>query len=197
VDTIKERGIGACLLQQDFQGQWRPVSFFLVRLRGKENERSATELEAQGLVYSIRHWSSYLLRIQRLTAVVDHSALVWLVERLAKTANGRILHWISDLMEYNFVIIHKAGSKHVDADAISRLLLRQEVPSQRPDYTDLETTHKGPITDIDIQDLNDQIKYMGDFISLLHDILKSERSTIKAHNTPELRMISISFSMQP
>jgi hypothetical protein len=101
-------------------------------------------------------------------------------------------------MEYNFDIIHKASSKHVDADAISRLLLRQEVPSQRPDCTDLETTHKGLITDKDAQILNDQIKFMGDlFISLLHDILKSERSTIKAQNTPELRMISISLSMQP
>ena len=92
VDSCKNgRGPGAVLLQQNDKGHWRPVSYFSCRLRKGEHAWSATELEAMGLVYAIRHWSPYL-KIQKFTAIVDHHALLWLVTRPAKTANGRILH---------------------------------------------------------------------------------------------------------
>ena len=137
VDSCKNgRGPGAVLLQYNDQSELRPVAYFSCRLRKGETSWSATELEAMGLVYAIRYWSPYL-KVQKFTAVVDHHALIWLVTRPAKTANGRILHWISDLQEYHFDIIHKAGAKHIDADAISRLLHYSDLPQRYPDSDDI------------------------------------------------------------
>ena len=146
VDSCKNgRGPGAVLLQQNDEADWRPVSYFSCRLRKGEQSWSATELEAMGLVYAIRYWSSYL-KVQKFTAVVDHHALIWLVIRPAKTANGRILHWISDLQEYTFDIVHRAGAQHLDADAISRLLHYSDLPQRFPDSTDLLEPVTGTVT---------------------------------------------------
>jgi hypothetical protein len=146
VDSCKNgRGPGAVLLQQNKEGEWRPVSYFSCRLRKGEHAWSATELEAMGLVYAIRHWSSYL-KIQKFTAIVDHHALIWLVTRPAKTANGRILHWISDLQEYHFDLIHRSGQQHLDADAISRLLHFADIPRRVEDASDLVAPANGPMT---------------------------------------------------
>ena len=81
------------------------------------------------LVYAIRHWSPYL-RLQKFTAIVDHHALVWLVTRPARASNGPILHWIADLMEYHFDVVHRAGNLHVDAEAVFRLLHYQELSKE-------------------------------------------------------------------
>ena len=146
VDSCKNgRGPGAVLLQYNNQSELRPVAYFSCRLRKGETSWSATELEAMGLVYAIRYWSPYL-KVQKFTAVVDHHALIWLVTRPAKTANGRILHWISDLQEYHFDIIHKAGIKHIDADAISRLLHYSDLPQRYPDSNDIVPPVDSPVT---------------------------------------------------
>ena len=109
------RGLGAVLLQQNQEVKWRPVAYHSTRLTEAERAHSATDLEAMASVYAIRHWSPYL-RLSKFTAVVDQHALIWLVTRPARTSNGRILHWIADLMEYHFDIVHRAGKLHVDAD---------------------------------------------------------------------------------
>ena len=157
VDSCKNgRGPGAVLLQYNDQSELRPVAYFSCRLRKGETSWSATELEAMGLVYAIRYWSPYL-KVQKFTAVVDHHALIWLVTRPAKTANGRILHWISDLQEYHFDIIHKAGVKHIDADAISRLLHYSDLPQRYPDSNDIVPPVDAPVTAEDNVKLHKQM----------------------------------------
>jgi hypothetical protein len=75
--------------------------------------------------------------VQKFTARVDHHALIWLVTRPAKTANGRILHWNYVLQEFHFDVIHRARVEHLDADAISRLLHFSDLPDLYSDATDL------------------------------------------------------------
>ena len=163
VDSCKNgRGPGAVLLQQNEESDWRPVSYFSCRLRKGETSWSATELEAMGLVYAIRYWSPYL-KVQKFTAVVDHHALIWLVTRPAKTANGRILHWISDLQEYTFDIIHRAGAKHLDADAISRLLQYSDLPQRYPDSSDQVTPVTGTVTNEMLVDVYKQMVQQRDY----------------------------------
>jgi len=163
VDSCKNgRGPGAVLLQQNEEKDWRPVSYFSCRLRKGETSWSATELEAMGLVYAIRYWSSYL-KVQKFTAVVDHHALIWLVTRPAKTANGRILHWISDLQEYTFDIIHRLGTQHLDADAISRLLQYSDLPQQYPDSSDLVPPVTGPVDNEMLVDVYKQMIQQRDY----------------------------------
>ena len=45
-----------------------------------------------------------------------------LINKTAKTDNGRILYWISDLLELHFGVVHRARKLQLDADAVSKLL---------------------------------------------------------------------------
>jgi hypothetical protein len=124
VDTCKtERGIGAVLLQYVEKLEcWRPCAYYSKKLKVGQKQWSATELEAIGLVYACIHWEKFLRNGLRFTVIVDHKALLWLVTRKTKTANGRIITWILQLQDMDFDILHRNGVTHLDADAISRLL---------------------------------------------------------------------------
>ena len=176
------RGLGSVLLQQNHEGKWRPVAYHSTRLTEAERAHSATELEAMALVYAIRHWSPYL-RLQKFTAVVDHHALIWLVTRPARTSNGRILHWIADLMEYHFDIVHRAGKLHVDADAVSRLLHYQEMAkefsiNERPIYEE-EGQSCRPIEGDDLIDLQRKAEIQKDYYEFVLGLTKTYEEMIQ------------------
>jgi RNase H-like domain found in reverse transcriptase len=151
------RGLGAVLLQQNERKHWRPVAYYSYKLKEGERTRCATELEAMALVYAIRHWSRYL-RVQEFTAIVDHHALLHLVTQPAKTSNVRLLNWISDLHNYRFNIRYRKGTKHMDADAISRLLRYQDLDLHNAfTYDENEDEHHGPATTEDIANIHRHI----------------------------------------
>jgi len=85
--------------------------------------------------------------------VVDHHALIWLVTRTAKTNCGRVLHWISDLQEYYFEIVHRSGTAHIDVDAVSVLLNYSDVPKRVEDSSSLVPPAHGIVTNQDLLDL--------------------------------------------
>lgn len=145
------RGLGAVLLQKNERGHWRPVSYYSYKLKDGERTRCATELEAMGLVYAIRHWARYL-RVQEFAAIVDHHALLYLVTQPSKTSNVRLLNWISELHNYRFNIYYRPGKKHLDADAVSRLLRYEDLEQHDAMDTEDESalTDSGPVTSRDI-----------------------------------------------
>ena len=106
---------------------------------------------------SIRHWAPYL-RIAKFTAVVDHHALVFLITKTAKTNNGRIIHWISDLLEFLFDVVHRAGKLHLDADAVLRLLNNNDMGTEfavdRHDIPNMDSC--SPATAFDLKDMQRQ-----------------------------------------
>jgi hypothetical protein len=145
------RGLGAVLLQKNEKGHWRPVAYYSYKLKDGERTRCATELEAMALVYAVRHWARYL-RVQEFTAIVDHHSLLYLVTQPAKTSNVRLLNWISDLHNYRFNIRYRKGTKHMDADAVSRLLHYQDLDQHEAldTYDEDAENHRGPATIEDI-----------------------------------------------
>ena len=170
------RGIGAVLLQQNHKGDWRPVAYYSYRLTEGERTRCATELEAMALVYAIKYWSPYL-RVQEFTAIVDHHALVYLVSQPAKTSNVRILNWISELHAYRFNIHHRAGRRHLDADAVSRLLQYRDLEEHDAMHTvDWDVPDiSGPATAQDILRLHRLIGAYSDQVDSLRDELETMR----------------------
>jgi len=60
------------------------------------------------------HQTPFLLRI-------DHKPLEWLAT--VSDAYGRRGHWIAMLQDFQFKIIHRAGSRHLNVDALSRNLV--------------------------------------------------------------------------
>ena len=49
----------------------------------------------------------------------DHSSLTWLLG--FKEPQGQLARWIEELSQYNMVLQHRAGRKHINADALSRI----------------------------------------------------------------------------
>ena len=48
----------------------------------------------------------------------DHSSLQWLQN--FRELKGQLARWLEQLQEYDFTIVHRAGGKHSNADAMSR-----------------------------------------------------------------------------
>jgi len=120
--TTHGRGIGAVLTQQNDQGVYRPIAYFSKMLTPRERIAfSATAVEAKALHDSIMHWAAYLSNGIPFEVVVDHRALVYLVTAPTQTANRRLLRYVLDLQGFNFSVIYQKGTKHLQADAVSRL----------------------------------------------------------------------------
>ena len=55
----------------------------------------------------------------RITLYVPTRSLVWLQN--FKEPEGQLARWLEKLQEYDFIIKHRKGTKHGNADALSRL----------------------------------------------------------------------------
>ena len=82
-----------------------------------ERNYCVTDSELLAIQYFTEYCSVYLLHKQFLIWT-DHQALQWLLSM--KDPKRRIARWIEALSQYNFVIDHRAGEKHQNADALSR-----------------------------------------------------------------------------
>ena len=66
---------------------------------------------------AIRRFHPYLYG-RSFTIRTDHAALRWLLN--FKCPEGQIARWLQELQEYDFVVEHRRGVKHSNADALSR-----------------------------------------------------------------------------
>ena len=70
----------------------------------------------------MKHFREYLLG-RRFTLRTDHGSLVWL--KNFKEPEGQLARWLERLEEYDFTVVHRQGSLHNNADALSRIPCRQ------------------------------------------------------------------------
>jgi len=161
VDACKNgRGIGAVLLQE-YDGKWRPCSYFSKALTPAQRQWSATELEAYALVSAARHWERYLQNGYKWTAIVDHKALIYLVVKRTRTNNTRLLNSVMCLQGHHFDILHRNGEEHFDADAVSRILHSGDI-QEAQEAVDIEDDYDKTVTMKDIRLLNRllQLQYL-------------------------------------
>ena len=81
-----------------------------------------TRRELLAVVTFVQHFRPYLLG-REFTLRTDYGALKWLAT--FREPEGQIARWIEQLQEYNFTILHRAGQKHGNADAMSRIPCQQ------------------------------------------------------------------------
>lgn len=123
-DAANTEGIGGVLGQLDDDGRERVVAYYSRRLTSAERKYTVTEIELLAALESIRNWRPYLWGRQ-FKLVVDHHALRWL-HTMRDTVEGgpasRLMRWILKLSEYDFMVEHKPGAIHKNADGVSRLV---------------------------------------------------------------------------
>ena len=109
-------GIGNVLSQlQD--GKERPIAYAARRLKQSESHYSSYKGELLALIFAIEQ-HKFFLTGRKFIVRTDNSALTWL--KAQKDPKGLLLRWLRTLASYEFDVQHRAGTKHANADALSR-----------------------------------------------------------------------------
>ena len=125
LDTdASNESIGAALSQiQD--GREVPISFASNSLNKAQRNYCTTKRELLAVVVYTKKFKHFLWG-SNFTLRTDHSSLRWLLN--FKDAEGMIGRWLAHLSEYGLEhsqIEHRAGAKHINADALSRVPVRR------------------------------------------------------------------------
>jgi len=109
--------IGA-VLSQNIDGKERVVAYASRCLDRTERQYCVTRRELLAVVHFIRHFKTYLYG-RHFKVRTDHSSLRWLMS--FKEPEGQLARWLEQLSEYDFMIEHRPGTRHANADGLSRL----------------------------------------------------------------------------
>ncbi|XP_071144097.1 uncharacterized protein [Mytilus edulis] len=111
-----DTAIGAVLSQiQD--GTLKVIAYGSRTLNKAERNYCITDKELLAVRYFIEYYRQYLLG-RKFCVRTDHQALIWLFSM--KEPKGRIARWLEILSNFDFSIEYRPGSKHGNADALSR-----------------------------------------------------------------------------
>ena len=109
-------GLGAVLLQIQ-QGVEKPLWYASRALSQAEAKYHARELECLAIIWALRHFRPIIEGCE-ITVVTDHESLIWLMGQ--DVPQGRLARWVLELQGTNFSVIHRKGTAHGNADALSR-----------------------------------------------------------------------------
>jgi hypothetical protein len=117
LDTdASDHGIGS-VLSQNVNGSERVVAYFSRVLSKTQSKYCTTRKELLSIVKSLSHFHVYLYG-RKFVVRTDHASLRWLLN--FKDLEGQLARWVERLQMYDFIILHRPGSRHVNADVLSR-----------------------------------------------------------------------------
>ena len=123
LDTdASDEGIGAVLSQISDAGLERVIAYASHSLTRQERQYCVTRRELLAVVKFIQHFRHYLLGRQ-FTLRTDHSSIIWIQN--FKEPEGQLARWMEKHQEYNFKVVHRRGTQHNNADALSRQPCKQ------------------------------------------------------------------------
>ena len=127
VDTdYSHEGIGAVLSQVQSEVE-RPIAFSARRLKTSESQYASHKGELLALIFAIDQFKFFLTG-RKFLVRTDNAALSWL--KTQKDPKGILMRWLRILSTYDFDIQHRAGTKHGNADALSRASHAPELSAQ-------------------------------------------------------------------
>ena len=109
------KGLGGVLLQEQPNGDLRPVAYTSRTFSQREQNWSTIEQECFALVHCVSVWHHYLAG-QPFCILTDHRNLTY----LSSCASPKVQRWAASLMSYNYSIRHIAGRHNEVADHLSR-----------------------------------------------------------------------------
>jgi len=108
--------IGAVLSQVE-GGLERVIAYAGRALARNESNYCVTRKELLAVVYFTKHFRQYLLG-RKFIVRTDHAALSWL--KRTPELIGQNARWLELLGEFDFDVQHRPGTRHGNADAMSR-----------------------------------------------------------------------------
>ena len=110
-------GIGAVLSQLQ-NGQERVIAYFSKSMTKVQRQYCVTRRELLSIFEAVKNFHMYLYGVSFIVRT-DHGALSWLMK--FKNPSGQLARWLEVLSTYRFVIQHRAGVKHGNCEALSRV----------------------------------------------------------------------------
>lgn len=110
-------GIGAVLSQEE-GGLERVVAYASRALTKQERKYATTKKELLSMVTFTKYFKHYLLG-REFVLRTDHNSLRWLHN--FQDLEGQLAHWLEQLANFQYKIVHRPGKLHSNADALSRL----------------------------------------------------------------------------
>ena len=108
--------IGAVLFQNQ-NGEERVIAYASRSLDRREQNYCVTRRELLAVVHFLKYFKQYLLG-RKFRVRTDHAALTWL--RKTPDPIGQRARWLEQMEEFDFVVEHRPGSSHGNADGLSR-----------------------------------------------------------------------------
>ena len=122
LDTDASGWAMAGVLSQIQQGKECLLSYASNTLSRSQRNYSATKRELLAVVTYLKKFRHYLLGNENYIVRTDHASLRWLLN--FKDPQDMLARWLTILQEFHLThekIVHRAGKKHVNADALSRV----------------------------------------------------------------------------
>ena len=173
-----DSGLGVVLSQ--FQGGKEHVIAFAAHVITKaERNYSTNRKELLALVWGSEHFETYLYG-RRFLARTDHNALQWL--RNFKNPKGQVARWLERLSDFDFVVKHRPGSLHNNADGLSRLpwaeqeMMRPEVGS---DVAWVQSVSVDPLSNESIQVAQSQDEVLSQVVKWLEVGVRPPRRDVE------------------
>jgi RNase H-like domain found in reverse transcriptase len=111
---------GAILYQRNDRQRLCPVGYHSQTLNPAERGYDVHDRELLALIRDLRHWRHLLLSSPFTTIVhTDHNNLRYY--RMPQRINRRVARYLSDLVEYDYQLVHRPGKLN-KADALSQPL---------------------------------------------------------------------------
>ena len=123
------------ILSQVQDGSERVILYGARKLTKSEKAYSSNKGELLAVLHFINKWR-YYLQHRPFVLRTDHEALKWLYTM--QEPRGMTARWLDTLSNFDFEVRHRAGTKHGNADALSRCEHAPEGSPQDPKITDAE-----------------------------------------------------------
>ena len=146
-------GLGTVISHIIPDGTERPISFASRTMTEHEKNYAQYEKEGLPIMFGLKKFLKFL-HGRSFTIVTDHQPLVHLFGDQKPTspmASARVTRWHMSLSAYNYKIVHKKGSEHLNADALSRLPLPCQDDEMHSLYEDEEAVSIHLLSDLDTQ----------------------------------------------
>lgn len=110
-------GVGCILVQVTEQGE-RPVHFYSRQTTPEEKKYHSFELEFLAIIVGLQKFRHYLIGVP-FKIITDCNAVRYSLNK--QMLVPRISRWVLLTQEFNFEVLHRAGSQMQHVDALSKI----------------------------------------------------------------------------
>lgn len=112
-------GYGAILMQRKSDGKMHPVFYFSRRTTDKEAKLHSFELETLAIIYALERFRIYLQGL-KFKILTDCSAVTMTLKK--RDVNRRVERWAIALLDFDYELEYRAGTRMRHIDALSRTI---------------------------------------------------------------------------